>query len=54
MKTRKSNIWVTILGVIALIGILIMSIYEINIYSNQIEWEPTEVYEFTNKNIDWL
>ena len=54
MKTRKGNIWITILGIIALIGIFIMSIHEINIYSNQIEWEPTEVYEFTNKNIDWL
>ena len=53
MKTKK-DLLINIIGVLALIILIIIGINEANAYSNKIDWEPTEVYEFTNKNIDWL
>lgn len=52
-----SSKMVNIILILCVIGLIVMSIIEIgnNIaeaYEEQ--WKPTEIYEFTNKNIDWV
>lgn len=50
---NKTGIWINLIGIIILIGLLIFGVGEADKCINKVNWEPTEVYEFTNKHIDW-
>lgn len=50
---NKTGIWINLIGIIILVGLLIFGVDEANKYANKLDWEPTEVYEFTNKHISW-
>lgn len=45
---------INVIGLIILIATIIFVAVEAEKGVNNINWKHTEVYEFTNKNIDWL
>ena len=49
----KKGIIINLIGIIILIGLLLFGVSEGEKYVNKIDWEPTVVYEITNKNIEW-
>ena len=51
---NKTGIIIDIVGIIILVCLLIFGVGETEKCINKVDWEPTEVYEFTNKNIEWF
>ena len=47
---RKIN---AILMILVILAAMFMAAAEVKEYEMKINWQPTEVYEFTNKNISW-
>ncbi len=50
---KKHSVTINIIGIIIMICLLMIGINEAEKYVNKIDWEPTEIYEFANKNIEW-
>ena len=53
MKRNKGSKVINVIGVIVMLVLLYFGVTEAKNAANKQDWEPTEVYEFTNKNIDW-
>lgn len=49
-KMRKINL---ILMIVVIIAAMFTAAAEVKQYEEKINWEPTEIYDFTNKNISW-
>ena len=50
---RHGGCLINFIGVLIIIALTIMGVREYDRYQKKINWIPTEIYEFTNKYIDW-